>query len=412
MTIDFSPLYPKLVNLILDTIFVVNESGEIVFVSEACHQLLGYSPEEMIGTSLVKYIHPEDLERTLAAARRVMSGHHHVDFENRYLHKDGHAVNILWSARWAEEDRLRIAVARDVTALRRANQTRDALYRISEAAHEAQTLQALCTGIRSVVEELFPESCLHLGFNDPHTETLTFPDWGNEGRCMDSETLLARAATGSENSLALPMVVEKAVLGLLIIERAATATVFNAADQSLLEFIAAQVATVIERKRADENLRFLAHHDGLTGLTNRSLFYDRLETALRSASRNEGRLALLYLDVNEFKKINDTMGHEAGDQLLIEMAQRLRDCTREADTVARMGGDEFTVLLTDVHGRDSVENAMAKIREILTLPVALGGATVRVSCSMGAAMYPEDGETASQLVSKADSAMYGSKRQM
>ena len=200
-------------------------------------------------------------------------------------------------------------------------------------------------------------------------------------------------------------------MGVLVIERGTAAVSFDEADKSLLEFVATQVATVVERKRSEENLRFLAHHDGLTGLTNRSLFYDRLETALRSASRNEGRLALLYLDVNDFKQINDTLGHEAGDELLIEMAQRLRDCTRGTDTVARMGGDEFTVLLTDVHGRESVENAIAESREILSLPVAIGGKTVRVCCSIGSAVYPEDGETARLLFSKADAAMYASKRQ-
>ncbi|WP_373002075.1 diguanylate cyclase domain-containing protein [Marinobacter sp.] len=440
MTIDFNPLYPKLVNLILDTVFVVDESGQIVFVSEACWQLLGYSPAEMIGTPILNYIHSEDRERTLNAARRVMSGRSHTDFENRYLHKDGHAVHILWSARWSEEDRLRIAVARDVTALRRADQTRNALYRISEAAHEAETLRALCDGVYSIIGELFPESDLYLGFHQASSGRLNLPDWRTKNGWIDwqvtpdsalaevfgsGKALLAsrdpareglglRHDTGSgvANWLAVPLVSQETVLGVLVIEHSSATVEYDEADQSLLAFVATQVATVVERKRAEEHLRFLAHHDGLTGLTNRSLFYDRLETALRSANRNEGRLALLYLDVNDFKQINDTMGHEAGDQLLIEMAQRLRDCTRDADTVARMGGDEFTVLLTDVHGRDSVENAMAKIREILTLPVALGGATVRVSCSIGSAMYPEDGDTASQLVSKADSAMYASKRQL
>lgn len=438
MTIDFSPLYPKLVNLILDTIFVVDESGQIVFVSEACHQLLGYSPAEMIGTPLINYIHPEDQERTLAAARRIMSGHTHTDFENRYLHRDGHAVHILWSARWSEKDRLRIAVARDVTELRRGDQTRNALYRISEAAHEAETLRALCDGVHSIIGELFPESDLYLGFNQLRSGRLSLPDRRTDSGWNDwqvtpgsalAEVINSRkslmaamdpahpglgvhAKTESEvaNWLAVPLIFHESVLGVLVIESAATTISYDDADKSLLEFVATQVATVAERKRAEENLRFLAHHDGLTGLTNRSLFYDRLETALRSASRNEGRLALLYLDVNEFKRINDTLGHEAGDQLLIEIAQRLRDCTREADTVARMGGDEFTVLLTDVHGRDSVEHAMVKIRDMLSLPLSLGGKTVRVSCSIGSAMYPDDGETARQLVSKADTAMYAIKR--
>lgn len=439
MTIDFSPLYPKLVNLILDTIFVVDESGQIVFVSEACQRLLGYSPSEMIGTPLLNYIHPEDQERTLAAARRVMSGHTHTDFENRYLHRDGHAVHILWSARWSEEDRLRIAVARDVTALRRGDQTRNALYRISEAAHEAETLRDLCDGVHSIIGELFPESDLYLGFNQSHSGRLSLPDWRTKSGWIDWQVAPGSALedvihtrkssmalrdpahpglgvhpeTGSEvaNWLGVPLVFHESTMGVLVIERGTAAVSFDEAEKSLLEFVATQVATVVERKRSEENLRFLAHHDGLTGLTNRSLFYDRLETALRSASRNEGRLALLYLDVNDFKQINDTLGHEAGDELLIEMAQRLRDCTRGTDTVARMGGDEFTVLLTDVHGRESVENAIAKIREILSLPVAIGGKTVRVCCSIGSAVYPEDGETARLLFSKADAAMYASKRQ-
>ena len=438
MTIDFSPLYPKLVNLILDTIFVVDEAGTIVFVSEACQQLLGYPPAEMIGTPLVGYIHPEDQERTLVAARRVMSGQTHMDFENRYLHRDGHAVHILWSARWSEEDRLRIAVARDVTALRREEQTRDALYRISEVAHEAETLRDLCDGIHAIIGELFPESDLYLGFNQSRSDRMSIPDWRTDSGWVDwemtplsalSEVIRARkslmAARDPSNPglgmhthigaevaswLAVPLVFHESVLGVLVIERATNTLSYDEADKSLLEFVAAQVAAVVERKRADENLRFLAHHDGLTGLTNRALFYDRLETALRSASRNEGRLALLYLDVNNFKKINDTLGHEAGDQLLIEIGQRLKDCTRGTDTVARMGGDEFTVLLTDVHGRSSVEYALTKICDVLSLPAVVGGETVRVSCSIGSAMYPDDGDTASLLVRNADMAMYANKR--
>lgn len=127
MTIDFKALYPKLINLLLDTVFVVDEFGQIVFVSDACEQLLGYSASEMTDTRILNYIHPDDLDRTLAAARSVMSGQSHTDFENRYLHKNGSVVHILWSARWSEQDRLRIAVARDVTALGQADQTRNAL---------------------------------------------------------------------------------------------------------------------------------------------------------------------------------------------------------------------------------------------------------------------------------------------
>ncbi|WP_341581498.1 diguanylate cyclase domain-containing protein [Marinobacter metalliresistant] len=440
MSIDFKALYPKLINLLLDTVFVVDEFGHIVFVSDACEQLLGYSANEMIDTRILNYIHPDDLDRTLVAIGNVMSGQSHTDFENRYLHKDGSVVQILWSARWSEQDRLRIAVARNVTALRQADQTRNALYRISEAAHAAETLRALCDGVREVIGELFPESDLCLGFYDAAGSLLSVPDWiaGRSGswieKPVESGTAIADVINAGQallasrdparqgvglndltqpegaNWLGVPLISRDAVLGVLVIESPSPGTRYREADQALLQFVATQLATVVERKRAEERLRFMAHHDALTGLTNRSLFYDRLETALRSANRNEGRLALLYLDVDDFKRINDTGGHEAGDQLLVEIARRLEDCTRETDTVARMGGDEFTVLLTDVHGRDSVETAVAKVYELTALPMNLEGQTFHISCSIGTALYPEDGMTARELLSKADANMYLGKR--
>jgi PAS domain S-box-containing protein len=174
---DLKALYPKLIHLLLDTVFVVDEFGQIVFVSDACQPLLGYSADEMTGTRILDYIHPDDLERTVAAANNVMKGQSHTDFRNRYRHKDGSVVHILWSARWSPVERLRIAVARDVTALRQADQTRTALYRISEAAHAAETLRALCDGVREVIGELFPESDLFLAFHDAEKGMLSVPDW-------------------------------------------------------------------------------------------------------------------------------------------------------------------------------------------------------------------------------------------
>ncbi len=440
MSLDFKALYPKLVQLLLDPVFVVDEFGQIVFVSDACQSLLGYSSDEMIGTRILDYIHPDDLERTLAAVSRVMIGQSHTDFGNRYLHKDGSVVHILWSARWSAEERLRITVARDVTALRQADQTRNALYRISEAAHAAETLRALCDGVRDVIGELFPESDLYLAFHDTEKDMLSFPDWSASQEndwtekptetgtaiaevistghaCMTSRDparpgmgLITPSKPEAADWLGVPLISRNGVLGALVIESPLPGIRYREADRELLQFVATQLATVVERKRAEERLRFMAHHDALTGLTNRSLFYDRLETALRSAGRNEGRLALLYLDLNDFKRINDTEGHEAGDQLLVEMARRLEDCTRETDTVSRLGGDEFTVLLTDVHGRESVETAVAKIRELMSLPVNLVGKALHVSCSIGTALYPEDGTTAGELLSKADTNMYLGKR--
>ncbi|WP_434983509.1 diguanylate cyclase domain-containing protein [Vreelandella zhaodongensis] len=281
MPVDLQALYPKLVHLMLDTVFVVDGDNQILFVSDACETLLGYHADELTGTLITNYMHPDDLALTQASIMRVMSGQPHLDFRNRYLRKDGGIVHILWSARWSEEDGVRIGVARDVTAL----------------------------------------------------------------------------------------------------------------------------------MEAEAELRFLAHHDPLTKLTNRSLFYDRLNSSLNAAHRHQSGLALLFIDINDFKGINDVYGHSTGDNLLCAVARRLEGCVRETDTVARIGGDEFTVLLTDIHSMEAVTRKIDQIITIMAEPLGaeFGGISMP-SCSIGVACYPADGEDADTLLNHADSAMYRVKR--
>ena len=286
MSVDLQALYPKLIHLMLDAVFVVDADHKILFVSDACESLLGYRADELVGTLITHYMHPEDLAITKASIRRVMNGQPHLDFRNRYLHKNGSVVHVLWSARWSDEEQVRIGVARDVTA----------------------------------------------------------------------------------------------------------------------------------QVQAEDDLRFLAHHDPLTKLTNRSLFYGRLEAALSTARRYQNRFALLFLDVNDFKRINDVHGHAVGDTVLCEVARRLSGCVRETDTVARMGGDEFTVILTDVHSKEAAIEKAAQILEVLSEPLAaeVAGADMRdigmPSCSVGVATYPEDGKDADTLLNYADVKMYRMKR--
>ena len=281
MPVDLQALYPKLIHLMLDTVFVVDRDSQIAFVSDACEALLGYRADELTGTVITDYMHPDDLATTRASIIRVMNGQPHVDFRNRYIRKDGGIVHILWAAFWSEDVGARIGVARDITAL----------------------------------------------------------------------------------------------------------------------------------TQAEEELRFLAHHDPLTALTNRSLFNDRLDSALRNARRQNSTLALLFLDINDFKGINDVHGHVAGDRVLCTIARRLESCVRETDTVARMGGDEFTVLLTDLHSEDAVAEKVQQILAIMAEPLgAEFGAVKMPSCSIGVARYPVDGEDADTLLSHADGDMYRVKK--
>lgn len=158
-------------------------------------------------------------------------------------------------------------------------------------------------------------------------------------------------------------------------------------------------------------LDFLAFHDPITGLPNRWLFHDRLEHALAKARRKDTTLAVLFLDLDQFKNINDTLGHSAGDLLLKSFGERLRSCLREQDTVVRLGGDEFLILLDEVGSRANVEVVAEKILDAVRVPFSLDGYEVYVSCSIGISLGPRDGSAVTELIKQADRAMYSSKEQ-
>jgi diguanylate cyclase (GGDEF)-like protein/PAS domain S-box-containing protein len=162
-------------------------------------------------------------------------------------------------------------------------------------------------------------------------------------------------------------------------------------------------------KRSEQQLQKLAFYDTLTKLPNRALFSDRLRVALAGAERQDQQLAVLYLDLDRFKEVNDTLGHMAGDQLLIELSGRIARCLRASDTLARMGGDEFNVLLTHVSGEAEVVAVAERILEAVDAPVRLGDQTIQVGVSIGLSIYPRDGEDANSLQKNADLAMYAAK---
>ncbi len=162
-------------------------------------------------------------------------------------------------------------------------------------------------------------------------------------------------------------------------------------------------------KHTNEQVTYLAHHDNLTGLPNRMLFYDRLNQAITRGRRESTLSAVLYLDLDGFKLINDTFGHDVGDALLREVANRIVACVRESDTVARMGGDEFTVILCNVQTQDNIKRIANNMVEAISRPFMLNGKACSVSTSIGIALHPDNGQTAEQLVKIADATMYLAK---
>ena len=232
------------------------------------------------------------------------------------------------------------------------------------------------------------------------------------------------AGRGLKDAMAAALRTDDRVHGLLLVGgRLGDVTTFSTSDLALLDTFARHVATSLERGRLEENLRQVtdlkeqlrhqALHDPLTGLPNRTLFLDRVRHAVDTAGRTRVWPAVLYLDLDGFKPVNDTFGHEAGDVLLRTVADRLRGCLRPADTAARLGGDEFVVLLNGPIDRFGVDRVIERIRTQLDVPVLLGeGVVTTVGASIGVAIGDVDIPDADTLVRNADVAMYTAKRSL
>jgi diguanylate cyclase (GGDEF)-like protein len=184
---------------------------------------------------------------------------------------------------------------------------------------------------------------------------------------------------------------------------------FTPDQVSYLQSLVNTLATAMDRKRAEDRLTQLAQFDALTGLPNRSLFLDRFDQTLAAGERNQWRIGVLFIDLDHFKAVNDTLGHAAGDRLLIQVSHRLKECVRTGDTVGRLSGDEFAIVLVNLSRTEDARLVAQKVVAALRLPFVLEADEVHISASVGIAIYPSDGLLALDLMKNADKAMYDAK---
>ncbi|WP_158771745.1 diguanylate cyclase domain-containing protein [Paraglaciecola sp. L1A13] len=436
---DIQQLLPKFLDLLLDAVCVVDTQGRFVFVNAASERIFGYTSSELIGTPMLDLVYPDDRERTLNTAQQVMNGQAIPHFENRYIHKNGHLVDIMWSASWSATEGMRLAVARDITQVRRAERLQKALYDISEAAHTAANLTTLYRHIHQIITTLLPAQSFCVTLYNSNNNEVVFPYYVDllersyhsrelvEGEplskvILDGKPLLIHGPLSGASSsqlppnklngldwLGVPLISANSVIGALVLQHSTDSGDYSEQSEQLLHFVSVQIANAITRKQTETRLLHLANHDALTNLANRSLFNVRFDFALKQALRENQQMALLYIDLDKFKLINDTLGHEVGDGVLVEFSQRLVAGIRYSDTAGRMGGDEFTLLLVNIHGQNDVELVAAKLNESIEKPMRIRGHTINITASIGLAIYPLDGINREQLSSAADTDMYRQK---
>ena len=391
---------------------VDSATGQFVRVNQRYADILGYSPQELVGMTFQSLTHPDDLAADLAHFRRLQSGDvPEYRLEKRYIHKDGHEVwgDATVSSMWASGSApgYHIAVVQDITARKRME----------------ENLRANEQRLRSILERLPMGLCLVqddglISFrNARYVQICGY----TQEEVPDTNTWLQRAyPDATEREAIRQRLLDTSHQGIIPLAeytiRCADGK-YKPVEISGFSVEGGRLITMqdlSERKAAEEEINQLAYYDPLTGLPNRRLLMDRLQQALAASARHHRSGALLMLDLDNFKTVNETRGHDRGDALLLQVAHRLRSCVHEDDTVARQGGDEFVVVLEDLG--DGPEEAAARAEDVgqrilgmLREPYQIDGDAHHSSLSMGVTIYSGTRETVDELLKRADLALYQAK---
>src|SRR5215213_2934440 len=394
---------------------LVGTDGCFLRVNRSLCEILGYPERKLLGKTFQEITHPEDLDADLDQVRRMLDGEIRTyQMEKRYFHKEGHVVWALLSVSLVhdEEDEPLYFVSQ-IQDMSERKKVEEAFERLSQQYEMV---------LRSAGEGIFGLD-LHgnVTFVNPAASDMT--EWNTQdllGRPMhellhhtkpdgtpypsEESPIYAAFTTGTTHSR--DDEVFWRIDGTSFPVEYTSTPIFEDGE------IAGAVVTfrnITERRALEQQLHHQAFHDPLSGLPNRALFLNRLEHALTRANRRGTKVAVLFVDLDNFKVINDSLGHKAGDQLLAAVAERLKACLRPEDTAARLGGDEFTILVEDIASVGEVVQIVDRIAEILRAPFALEEQDVFATVSTGIALNSTAQEHASDLLRHADLAMYQAK---
>lgn len=402
--------------VLTEGVYVVNEHDIIEYVNPAAEEMLGWRHDELLGRNAHEtfhHIHADGtafpaaecpVHRTIAAGQRFSTHHDH------FVRRDGSWLPVaLAAAPLIRDGRVYGAVAAFHEISERLRQQQ--ILRESEERYRLLFNSSLDSvfvyhladdGTPSAFVDVNDVACERLGYTREELLGLTPADISDPDGVADIPRVIAdimRTGSGlfervhvAADGRHIPVETSARLLR----HKGRTAVIAISRD-------------ITERKRAEERIHRLAHYDALTDLPNRRLLMDRLDRAVALAARHGRTVAVLMLDLDAFKPVNDTFGHDVGDELLVVIARRLDSAVRRADTIARLGGDEFVVVLSEVGSLTDAEMVASKVIAVINEPVDLAGTALHVGASIGIALFPDDGVDPGTLMKAADQAMYRAK---
>jgi diguanylate cyclase (GGDEF)-like protein/PAS domain S-box-containing protein len=389
---------------------VIHAKGMIRYVNEAGVVLMGAKTyEELVGKSVMGFVHPECLEIMIQRMAEIQQKGAAAPIEYKVVRLDGNVMDLeVRSAviQYKGEQAFQ-SIALDVTARKRLEQAlaeQTELYRLI-TEHSYDLIKVV--DAQGVIQFASPSHQLVLGSKPDELIGSSFLERAHPDDVPKLQEDLEKSIVRHEVSVAQYR--RKHKNGTWVWLEGVVAPMEDRSGHVRQWVITARDIT--ERKQYEARLAHFAYHDPLTQLPNRRHFQDYVENTLRTAKQEDRQLAVMYLDLDGFKVVNDTYGHDTGDQLLLAFTKRLASCVRNGDVVARLGGDEFMVCLPNITDPKEVEQVAHRIITTLQEPFHIEGCTIPATSSIGIALFPTDGKDADTLIKQADIALYAAKRQ-
>ena len=386
------------------------QNGNFVYVSELYQKITGYTEKELLNTNSLEKIFPDDREMVREKAVKCLQEKSFEPYEYRFVMQNNDMLWVLETVApiMYKGERATLGSFMDITGrkkmedalLRSEERYRNILENIQEAYYEVDLAgnftfcnDSLCKITGCKKDEL--KGANYRKFSNKENSNNVFQVFNKvyiTEEPTDRFDWLIIRKDGSERYIEASVALQK-----------------DASDKPI--GFKGMIRDITERKRTEQQINYMATHDVLTGLPNRLMFNQLLNQAIRAAHRNKKQLSVLFIDLDRFKTINDSLGHEAGDRLLREIARRFKRTIRAMDVVGRLGGDEFVILIENVDGPEHVETFARKILSSTIKPMILAGEECRITASIGISMYPKDGLDEQTLTKNADIAMYYAKEE-